>query len=36
MNIGDGVRGLSNSLNGKTAGDTPAITSDDASSDKKD
>ena len=36
MNIGDGVRGLSNSLNGKTAGDTPEITSDDASSDKKD
>jgi uncharacterized membrane protein YqiK len=36
MNIGDGVRGLSNSLNGKTAGDTPKITSDDASSDKQD
>jgi uncharacterized membrane protein YqiK len=36
MNIGDGVRGLSNSLNGKTAGDTPEITSDDVSSDKKD
>ena len=36
MNIGDGVRGLSNSLNGKTAGDTSEITSDDASSDKKD
>ena len=36
MNIGDGVRGLSNSLNGKTAGDTPEIMSDDASSDKKD
>jgi len=36
MNIGDGVRGLSNSLNSKTAGDTPEITSDDASSDKKD
>ena len=36
MNIGDGVRGLSNSLNGKTAGDAPEITSDDVSSDKKD
>ncbi|MFT7135767.1 MAG: flotillin [Akkermansiaceae bacterium] len=36
MNIGDGVRGLSNSLNGKTTGDTPEITSDEASSDKKD
>ena len=36
MNIGDGVRGLSNSLNGKTAGDVPEITSDDVSSDKKD
>ena len=36
MNIGDGVRGLSNSLNSKTAGDTSEITSDDASSDKKD
>jgi hypothetical protein len=36
MNIGDGVRGLSNSLNGKTAGDTPKITSDDASSEKQD
>jgi flotillin len=34
MNIGDGVRGLSNSLNGKTAGDAPEITSDDVSSDK--
>ena len=36
MNIGDGVRGLSNSLNCKTTGDTPEITSDEASSDKKD
>ncbi|MDG1067979.1 MAG: flotillin domain-containing protein [Sulfitobacter sp.] len=36
MNIGDGVRGLSNSLNGKTAGNAPEITSDDVSSDKKD
>ena len=36
MNIGDGVRGLSNSLIDKTAGDTPEITSDDTSSDKKD
>ena len=36
MNIGDGVRGLSNSLNDKTAGDTPEITSDDTSSDIKD
>jgi len=36
MNIGDGVRGLSNSINNKTAGHAPEITSDDASSDKKD
>ena len=36
MNIGDGVRGLSNSINNKTAGYAPEITSDDASSDKKD
>ena len=36
MNIGDGVRGLSNSINGKSTGDTPEITSDEASSDKKD
>lgn len=36
MNIGDGVRGLSNSINRKSTGDTPEITSDEASSDKKD
>ncbi len=36
MNIGDGVRGLSNSLNRKTTGDKPEITPDEASSDKKD
>jgi uncharacterized membrane protein YqiK len=36
MNIGDGVRGLSNSITGKSTGDTPEITSDEASSDKKD
>ena len=36
MNIGDGVRGISNSINRKSTGDTPEITSDEASSDKKD
>ena len=36
MNIGDGVRGLSNSLNRKTTGGKPEITPDEASSDKKD
>ena len=35
MNIGDGVRGLSNSINNKTAGHAPEIMSDDVSSDKK-
>ena len=36
MNIGDGVRGLSNSINRKSTGDTQEITSDEATSDKKD
>jgi len=36
MNIGDGVRGLSNSINGNSTGDTPDTASDKASSDKKD
>lgn len=36
MNIGDGVRGLSNSINGKSTRNTSGTTSDEASSDKKD
>jgi flotillin len=35
MNIGDGVRGISNSLNRNLAGDTPDTSSDDTSSDTK-
>jgi flotillin len=35
MNIGDGVRGISNSLNGKSTGDAPDTSSDKAFSDKK-
>ena len=36
MNIGDGVRGISNSLNRKSTGNIPAASSDSTSSDKKD
>ena len=36
MNIGDGVNGLTKSLESKSAGDTPDTSSDDTSSDKKD
>ena len=35
MNIGDGVRGISNSLNRNLTGDTPDTSSDDTSSDTK-
>jgi flotillin len=35
MNIGDGVRGISNSLNRKSTGDKPGTSSDEVSSDKK-
>jgi flotillin len=36
MNIGDGVRGISNSMNRKSTGNIPAASSDSTSSDKKD
>ncbi len=36
MNIGDGVRGLSNSVYKRSSGETPDKTSDDASPDNKD
>ena len=36
MNIGDGVNGLTKSLESKSAGDTPETSSDDKPSDKKD
>jgi len=36
MNIGDGVRGISNSMNSNSTGELPDTSSDEASSDKKD